>query len=407
MSEAMAPLRSYPPFTDLMASMQNPVLAILVGAVFTALVQSSSATTGIVIVMASGGLINLQTGIALALGANIGTCVTAGLAAIGKPVEGQRAAVVHILFNVVGVLIWVGLIAQLAEISRAISPSDPALAGASRLAAETPRQIANANTIFNLLNTVLLLGFAGVIARLVEKIVPARAPEKLVLIEPEYLDTELLGTPALALERVRFEIGNLGKLLETMLAATRRALLKRDPAGLARTRKTDDKVDLLFAAIVGYLGGIRKRELSDEESLGLQQLLRASNNLEAIGDHVAERLADLVGEWIAKRSRPSETTRDILESLYQATSDAVANTVKAIVEGDQVTAQAVVNAKPAYERQVEQVLARQSERIAIDSAEHLETVRMEMELVHTLREIFSLARRTAKSLLPAPLAAAA
>ncbi len=103
MSEGMTPLRSYEPFINLMASMERPILGILVAAVFTALVQSSSATTGIVIVMASQGFITLPAGIALAFGANIGTCITAVLAAIGKPTEAKRAACVHVLFNVAGV----------------------------------------------------------------------------------------------------------------------------------------------------------------------------------------------------------------------------------------------------------------------------------------------------------------
>ena len=105
MSEGMYPLRSYQPFLDLMARMENPVLGILVGAAFTALVQSSAATTGIAIVMAAEGLLSLPAGIALALGANIGTCMTAVLAAIGKPVAARRAAAAHVLFNVLGVLI--------------------------------------------------------------------------------------------------------------------------------------------------------------------------------------------------------------------------------------------------------------------------------------------------------------
>ena len=407
MGDAMAPLRSYPPFMNLMTSMDHPLPAILVAAAFTALVQSSSATTSIVIVMASGGLITLETGIAMALGANIGTCVTAGLAAIGKPTEAQRAAAVHILFNVIGVLIWIGLIGVLAEISRDISPSYPDLTGAAKLAAETPRQIANANTVFNVLNTVVLLGFAGAIAWLATKLVPERAVEKRVIIEPEYLDEELLTTPSLALERVRFEIGNLGKLLEEMFESIRQASLARDPVEFARVRKIDDQVDVLFAAIVAYLGAIRKQELTDGESSDLQQLLRASNNLEAIGDLLSERLIDLGEKWMHRGTEPSETTRYILESLYDATAEAVRGTVKATVEEDQLEAQNVLAAKSEYERQVEHVLAHQAERIAIDSAEHLEVVRMEMELVHTLREVFSLARRTARSVLPTPLAEAA
>jgi phosphate:Na+ symporter len=107
MSGALSPLRSYEPFIEFMISMQNPLMGVAVGALFTAVVQSSSATTGILIVMASQGLIGLESAIAIALGANIGTCVTAGLACIGKPREAVRAAVVHTLFNVIGVLLWV------------------------------------------------------------------------------------------------------------------------------------------------------------------------------------------------------------------------------------------------------------------------------------------------------------
>ena len=125
MSDAMSPLRSYQPFLDLMTRMDNPLIGILVAAGFTGLIQSSSATTGIVIVMATQGFISLEAGIALAFGANIGTCVTAMLAAIGKPREAVRAAAVHVLFNVFGVLLWVGLIPHLAEVVTWLSPAHP------------------------------------------------------------------------------------------------------------------------------------------------------------------------------------------------------------------------------------------------------------------------------------------
>ncbi|MCP4001426.1 MAG: Na/Pi cotransporter family protein, partial [Gammaproteobacteria bacterium] len=110
MSSAMTPLRSYQPFMDFLARMERPLLGILAGAVFTGLVQSSAATVGIAIAMATEGLLSLPGGIALALGANIGTCVTALLAALGKPAEAVRAAIVHIFFNILGVLIWLPFI---------------------------------------------------------------------------------------------------------------------------------------------------------------------------------------------------------------------------------------------------------------------------------------------------------
>ena len=175
MSDGLNPLRSYEPFIEFMVNLHNPLLGAAVGMAFTALVQSSSATTGILIVMASQGLIALEPAIAIALGANIGTCITAGLAVIGKPREAVRAAVVHTLFNVVGVLIWIAFIPQLAQLAEWMSPTAEGLSGMDHLAAETPRQIANVHTFFNLANTVLLVGFTtreseSVVAHPVESI---------------------------------------------------------------------------------------------------------------------------------------------------------------------------------------------------------------------------------------------
>ncbi len=142
MSDAMVPLRSYEPFIEFLKTMESPLIGLLAGALFTGLVQSSAATVGIAIAMASEGLLSLPAGIALALGANIGTCVTVMLAALGKPVEAVRAAIVHIMFNVLGALLWIMFIPQLAEIAVMLSPGAASTASAAEL---VPRQIANAN----------------------------------------------------------------------------------------------------------------------------------------------------------------------------------------------------------------------------------------------------------------------
>ena len=173
MSDGMKPLRTYEPFVELLAAMEKPVFGILAGAVFTGLVQSSAATVGIAIAMASEGLLTLPAGIALALGANIGTCVTALLAALGKPAEAVRAAVVHVSFNVIGVIVWLPFIGVLADLAMAVSPVATDLEGRAALAAEVPRQIANANTLFNVINTLVFISFTAWFARLAEKLVPA------------------------------------------------------------------------------------------------------------------------------------------------------------------------------------------------------------------------------------------
>jgi len=193
MGEAMQPLRSYEPFLDLMKSMDNPLIGVLISLVFTAIIQSSSASTGIVIVMAGQGFISLQAGIALAFGANIGTCATALLAVIGKPREAVRAALVHLGFNVCGVLIWLPFIGFIADLVTSISPAYPSLSGTARLAAETPRQIANAHTFFNIANTLIFIWFTAQIARLVEWLVPDRPlAEAALIVRPRFLQEELL-----------------------------------------------------------------------------------------------------------------------------------------------------------------------------------------------------------------------
>ena len=149
MSDSMKPLRSFQPFIDIMRDLENPLTGILIGAIFTALIQSSSAFTGIVIVLAQQGLLTLEGGIPLIFGSNIGTCITAGLASIGTIRDAKRVAIAHVFFNIGGVLLFILFIPQLAEIVRWISPVSE-LTGTQKLAMESPRQIANAHTIFNI-----------------------------------------------------------------------------------------------------------------------------------------------------------------------------------------------------------------------------------------------------------------
>src|SRR5215510_14540614 len=212
MSDAMRPLRSHEPFVQALARMENPVLGILGGALFTGLVQSSAATVGLAIALAGEGLLTLPAGIALALGANIGTCVTALLASLGKPVAAVRAAAVHVLFNAVGVIIWLPFIGLLARLAVAISPESAGVQGVEKLAAEVPRQIANANTLFNIINTCLFIGFTGWFARAATKLVPTRE-KKDASIVPMFLDRASLSVPAVALEQVREELARLGDMV--------------------------------------------------------------------------------------------------------------------------------------------------------------------------------------------------
>ncbi|HHE73864.1 MAG TPA: Na/Pi cotransporter family protein, partial [Desulfobacteraceae bacterium] len=191
MSDAMNPLRTYAVFIDTMREMENPFLGILIGALFTALVQSSSATTGVVIVLAQQGLLTLEAGIPLVFGANVGTCITAGLASIGTSREAKRVALAHVIFKLAGVLLFVFWIPWFADFIRMI---------AERFDSGTARQIANAHTIFNVALALIFLPFTEYFSRLVVGILPYEEKSKDVTMTTKYLDEESISTPAVALD---------------------------------------------------------------------------------------------------------------------------------------------------------------------------------------------------------------
>ncbi|MGB5177448.1 MAG: Na/Pi cotransporter family protein, partial [Gammaproteobacteria bacterium] len=366
MSDAMSPLRSYQPFLDLMATMENPFIGILVAAAFTGLIQSSSATTGIIIVMASQGFITLQAGIALAFGANIGTCVTAMLASIGKPREAVRAAVVHVLFNVLGVLLWIGFIPQLAGFVASLSPAHPELSGAGRLAAEAPRQIANAHTIFNIANTIIFIGFTTQFARLVEKLVPDKPVEERLITRPKYLDEELLETPSLALDRARLEIGHMGDRVKLMLQGIMSAIVSSDRMLLKKIAKIDDEVDILHGHIITYLGRISQKALTEQQTEVLIKLMGATNDLENIGDIIETDLVYLGNEGIDNQVVISKETREMLTKLHDIVSTTAELAIDAVMENDEQAAQEVIGMKADIGRLMESAAMHESRRLVAE-----------------------------------------
>jgi len=332
MSDGLSPLRSYEPFVQFMASMSSPWLAVAVGALFTAIVQSSSATTGILIVMASQGLIALEPAIATALGANVGTCVTAGLAAIGKPREAVRAVVVHTLFNVTGVLIWILFIPQLAQLSEWISP---AAEGLDHIGAEVPRQIANVHTFFNVANTLLLIGFTTQIARLVEWLIPDKPIEPDDAMLPRYLDDSLLGTPAIALEAARQETGRLGSRVSEMVSAIMPAAISGSRRQLETVAAMDKAVDALHIAIIEFLGKISIATLSSRQSSELMQLAEIANDLEHIGDRVATSMVTSAHKRIDEDVYVSPETAQMLTEYHTFVAMALDDALEAITKQDE------------------------------------------------------------------------
>jgi phosphate:Na+ symporter len=398
MGEAMAPLRDYEVFIRLMSRMESPGLGILVGALFTALVQSSSATTGVVIVLATQGFITLPAGIALAFGANIGTCVTASLAALGKPREAARAAGVHILFNVVGVLIWLPLVHQLADLVTWISPQSPDLTGLARLAEETPRQIANAHTIFNVANTIVFLPFVGLLSKTVLRLVPDR-PEEDPVAKARYLDLELVQTPALAVDRARLEVLNMGDHVRAMLVRVLPAVFQGEQEDLEELRAMDEAVDRLHGQIVMYLGRLTRENLSNSDSQELLSILEAANDLEAIGDVIE---TNLVTQGLARLERGisvSKATREVLEGFGGRVLRAFDLAIQAVSQRSPQAAEAVVAMKEEVNRLVESASLHEVGRLLADEPNRLEAYTLETDIIKSLKRVYYFSKRMARGVL--------
>jgi phosphate:Na+ symporter len=355
MGEATHPLRTFQPFIDAMQDMENPLLGIVVGAVFTAVVQSSAATLAIVIALASQGLMPLEAGIALILGANVGTCGTALLASIGKSAEAAQVGVVHLLFNVLGVLFFVFFIPQLAELVRHISPTAPELEGTARLAAETPRQVANTHTIFSVGSTLILIWFTKPISRLAQFIVPARHQDTRRAGDPLYLDESSLTAPSLGLQRVCLELARLG---QQVLKIVRRGSI------VVVNGRIEDISDLLdqgkesaslTSAILHYIGRLSQVEHSEKESRQMMDLVQIATSLEGIDDVVTTNLVSVSQQRLAEgidlsRLQDENTTRfadavignleQAIETIGQPSADKASEVVAAKTEIEMLAAAA-------------------------------------------------------------------
>jgi phosphate:Na+ symporter len=397
MGSAMSPLRTHEGFAELLQSLQNPVLGMLAGAVFTALVQSSSATIGLAVVMATQGLLSLPAGIAILFGAKIGTGITAILAAIGKPQDAKRAAAVHVLFNVLGAVIWLPFIAQLAGFAEMVSPVAAHLQGVERLAEEVPRQIANAATIWATANTLIFLPFAALFAKTAIKLIPDRAVEEKAIIRPKYLDDSLIHVPSMALELARMELGHMGELIEEMLAKVKSALKARD---LSELSQQHDQVVVLREAVLAYLQHVGRAELSDAESDEHARLVAATGDTENMSAAISRELAPLAQTLKEADIAPSQETAALLERLFQTIQQSAHSALRALVEGDERAAQTVIASRDAILELTSDLYRQQAARLTLDDPDRLLKHRVQLEILDKLRRIYSVAEHMAISVLP-------
>lgn len=301
MSSAVTPLRTYQPFLDLLVLLgRQPLLGILAGAVFTAIVQSSSATTGLAIALAWQGVLDLPAGLAIAVGANIGTCVTALLASVTAGSAARRAAIGHLLFNVFGTVLFLIMRIPFANLVQATGAS-------------VARQLANAHTVFNVGTTLIVLPFLGSFAKLVTLLVPGE--DEAIELKPMFLDERMIGTPG-ALVGAQKELLRMIGLALAMLEQAVSAFKQGDLSQLRQIEQREELVNTLEKAITGFLAKANQESMNVEQSRRVINFMHIVNDVERIGDH-AVNIAELAEARVNEGLELSEAAVQDLEHMFR------------------------------------------------------------------------------------------
>jgi phosphate:Na+ symporter len=393
MSGFMAPLRTHQPFLDLMASMTNPLLGIVIGALFTAIVQSSSATLGVIIALAAQGLIPLEAGIALVFGANIGTTITGLLATIGQPRPALHAAVGLVAFKLLLVLIWLPLIGLLERITRAVSPSAESLALAEQLAYEVPRQVANAHLIVNLTTVLILLPFTHLLAALIVRVVgQGSQPQGEEAMAPA-LNPVLLEMPPMAIDAARREVLHLGERVGELFDAAVPAILDGQHAAIDPLHAREQVVDRHHAAILEFVEKVLRPELAPDICRAAVDLVEAADYLESIGDLVDKEMIPLYRRHLERGTEIDPQARERLRALADAVGRELRRALRAVAASDQSLARSVLDSKSQVRSLERAAVEFQIESQSADGAQRLLPNALERELTESIRRTYSLVRR--------------
>ena len=301
MSGAMAPLRESEAFVSIMSNFSNPLLGILAGMIFTAIIQSSSASVGILQALANSGVIAYANSVFVLFGQNIGTCITAVLAAIGTTRNAKRATIIHLMFNIIGTIIFTALflifpIASIIDGSLVL----PGAFGSflSSVLPTTPAgQIAITHTTFNITTTLLLLPLGNYLAKLAVKILPDRPEDKDEQMHLEYLTPiqtgskeSGLGISAIQADQLQHELHRMLLMAQQNVDASFRSVLDRDEEELAEVEKTEEYIDFLNKEISLHVSHLIAYETNQQASAEISGFFVISGNIERIGDH-ADNLA--------------------------------------------------------------------------------------------------------------------
>jgi len=384
MSDTMKPLRTDTTFNSILTSFENPFLGIIAGAVLTALIQSSSATTGIVITLASGGSITLEAGIPLILGANIGTCVTAILAGLNATRDAKRVAIGHVTFNIIGVLMFCFWIPYFADFIAQTSDN-------------VPRQIANAHTIFNIMATIIFIPFTPFISKTILRYFPDK--EELRNIEQPAilnLDEKVLNQPGAAINSAQAEIGGVVGLTERVVGSLVRPFIGTAEEGDVENPDQDlhtglhqrlDKIVYLNENISDYLVKISRQDLTEKQSKEVFALVSTVNYLDSINNMVKLRFDNLVGKKQTLSEDFSAAGQEEILGYHGKLLKQVKRLNKFFTKFDRAKAAKIMTKGEQYKDLDEKYRLEHFKRVSSDVAESVATHQLHVELMDMLKQI--------------------
>jgi phosphate:Na+ symporter len=329
MENSMSPLKKSAEFVEFMQYVSNScILGLLLGFGMTAVIQSSSATTGILIALAGAGAIDLKVAIPFIFGCNIGTCVTALLASIGTTKTARKAAIIHLLFNVIGTIIFIPLRGILTSVVVVLAPND------------IERQIADAHTVFNITNTIILIPFIKYLVAVANKLIPGEDERERVGVQ--YIDERLLETPVIAVGQMIKETIRMADKAKENLEISMEAFKTNNYELVKKVYENEKMINLLENEITDFLVKLSSRDLSEEQVGIVTATFHVINDLERIGDH-AENLADLASEKIVKRLEYSVEANAELENIFNYTLNSLQIAIESYTYNDIKKAETIMS----------------------------------------------------------------
>ena len=352
MSDAVAPLKDMPQFAELFSAFSNPVLGVLVGAVVTAIIQSSSASIGILQALSATGAITFSSAIPIILGQNIGTCVTPILASIGASKNAKRSAIVHLSFNIIGTIIFLAAVYLIEGIFHFPFWNDVITTG----------DIANFHTLFNVTITILFLPFTGLLEKIVCTLIKDNKEDSLATDEDITLDDRLMVSPGLAIDYAHKAVERMGRLAGENFGNCMALLRKYDLKKVENILEIEATIDRYESKLGIYMLKLAERELSEEDSRAISELLNVMSEFERVGDYSVniKQSADYLFE---KNLSFSDKALQELDVLRESINEIIGNTTESFHQNSRDLAFNVEPLEQVVDRMISTLNNRHIERL--------------------------------------------